>query len=81
MEYRFLRYSSKHTFLIRHLLPTHKTNGQFSSAASFRSLFSPMLKYAAASSMVRFDFSQMGTSFFMCLNSNLYFSSFDTWII
>lgn len=42
-----------------------------------RSLCSPMLKYAAASVKVRFDFSRIGTFLFLCFSANTSFSFAD----
>lgn len=64
IENIFDRYSSSCFLLINLLLPTHKTKGHLSSSEISRNLFTPILKYAAASSNVRFDFSYIGTSYF-----------------
>ena len=58
------RYRSKARRFISRLEPIHKTYGQLSLLVKSRSLLMPMPKYAAASSKVRFAFSQMGTSYF-----------------
>ena len=64
-EYVFSKYSSSFLRFISLLFPTHNTKGHFSDSDISRSLFMPMLKYAAASSKVRFDFSYIGHSTFI----------------
>ena len=57
----FSRYRSNSLRLITFLLPIYKTNGQLGSSAMDRSLFTPILLYAAASSIVRFSLSLIST--------------------
>jgi hypothetical protein len=52
-------------------LPIHKTNGQLLSSDISLILLIPIPEYAAASSTVKFDFSQIGTSFVVLLNKNI----------
>ena len=49
--------------MISRLFPHHITYLQFLSFVNSLSLFIPILKYAEASSKVRFDFSHIGISF------------------
>ena len=56
-------------FLISRLLPTQRTKLQFLSLVISRSLPVPMPEYAAASSNVKFAFSQIGISFIQSLQS------------
>ena len=60
---------SNKRFLIRRLFPTQRTKLQFLSLVISRSFPVPMPEYAAASSKVRFAFSQIGTSFMQYLQS------------
>lgn len=55
--------------MISLLLPTQSTKLQFLSLVISRSLPVPMPEYAAASSNVKFAFSQIGISFIQCLQS------------
>lgn len=63
------KYSSNGIRLIRRLLPLHKTYGQLSLLVISLILFTPILKYSAASSTVRRGFSLIDKFSFMALSS------------
>ena len=67
MEYTCSRYLSNNRFLISRLFPTHRTKLQSSSLVISRSFPVPIPEYAAASSKVKFAFSQIGISFMQYL--------------
>ena len=58
-------YFSNSFLLINLFLPIYITNGHFGEFDISLNLFTPMLLYSAASSSVKFIFSQIGTLFFI----------------
>lgn len=68
IENCFSTNSSNFLRFINLLFPTHKTNGQLSSLEISLILLMPMFEYSAASSIVKFSFSQIGTLISALLN-------------
>ena len=60
IEYISVKYFSICFLFINLFLPHHNTNGQLDLSVSSRSFPVPILKYLAASSSVRLDFSHIG---------------------